>query len=183
MNVICVSIPFCRPVRHSFNLAFCTHRNELRAAPKLRQDRLPPPLSEFRRFENSRNVEMRASPALKTGVFFVAEFSAATFPSRCGTSSSSKPVIRNSERILRSDIHCRSTVSADGASTFREFPKRRNEALRKFGRCVNDGRKRFQQIPGVTLVLQPIANLLSVCVVPDKIGGAKLSEMTAHSLD
>ena len=42
-------------------------------------------------------------------------------------------------------------------STFREFPKRRNDLLVQFARSVDYFPERFQKLSGLSLVLKPIA--------------------------
>jgi hypothetical protein len=48
---------------------------------------------------------------------------------------------------------------------------------------VNDGFQGFEKSARVPLVLEPVANLLPVRVVPHQIRGPELGEMAAHRLN
>jgi hypothetical protein len=53
----------------------------------------------------------------------------------------------------------------------------------KSARGVDNGFQGFEEFARVTLVLEPVANLLPIRVVPDQIGGTQLGEMPAHGLN
>ena len=55
--------------------------------------------------------------------------------------------------------------------------------LPRFGNSRNVEMTTSGKFARVSLVLQPVANLLPIRVVPDQVGGAQLGEMPAHGLN